>query len=82
MAKRYLYRLAYKRFIDDHHFDAKRNCFLMPTENDEIEDCGEVLMTMLSSLGLQNINVRRIPADMAYEYYLSGRKMDVSILDL
>lgn len=54
----------------------------MPTENDEIEDCGEVLMTMLSSLGLQNINVRRIPADMAYEYYLSGRKMDVSILDL
>lgn len=37
---------------------------------------------MLESLGLQNIKVRLIPAKMAYEYYLTGRKMDLGLLEL
>ena len=54
----------------------------MPTENKEIEDHGEASMKMLSLLGLQDIKVRYLPADIAYDYYLSGRKMDVGLLRL
>lgn len=82
ITKQYLYQLAYKSFIEGHNFTTVKNCFLMPTENDEIEDKGEVSMEMLSNLGLQNIQVRFIPAKMAYEYYLSDRKMDIAKLGL
>lgn len=82
VTKQYLYQLAYQKFISDHRFSATGNCFLMPTEKGDIEDCGEVSMDMLSNLGLQNIKVRLLPADMAYGHYLSGRKMDISRLNL
>lgn len=82
VTKQYLYQLAYQKFINDHGFITVKNCFLMPTENIEIADCGEASMGILSNLGLQNIKVRFLPAKIAYEYYLSGRKMDVSILAL
>lgn len=82
MTKQYLYQLAYQKFITEHEFSVVKNCFLMPTENQEIEDRGEASMSMLSSLGLQNIKVRYLPADMAYDYYLSGKKMDIDMLDL
>ena len=39
-------------------------------------------MEMLSNLGLQDIKTRLIPTAMAYELYLSGRKMDIESLDL
>ena len=80
VTKQYLYQLAYQKFINDHGFSDVKNCFLMPTENCEIEDHGEVLMEMFSSLGLQNIKVRFLPADMVYDHYLSGRKMDIKML--
>lgn len=82
VTKQYLYQLAYQKFISDHGFSVVKNCFLMPTENKEIEDHGEASMEMLSSLGLQNIKVRFLPADMVYDYYLSGRKMDIGLLRL
>ena len=82
VTKQYLYQLAYQKFISDHGFSVVKNCFLMPTENKEIEDHGEASMEMLSSLGLQNIKVRYLPADMVYDYYLSGRKMDIGLLQL
>ena len=82
VTKQYLYQLAYQKFIMDHGFAEVKNCFLMPTENKEIGIRGEVSMEMLSNLGLQSIKVRLIPAAMAYEYYLSGRKMDIRLLEL
>lgn len=82
VTKQYLYQLAYQKFINDHGFSDVKNCFLMPTENCEIEDHGEASMEMLSSLGLQNIKVRLLPADMVYDHYLSGRKMDIKMLGL
>lgn len=39
-------------------------------------------MEMLSNLGLQDIKGRLIPATMAYDLYLSGRKMDIADLEL
>lgn len=82
VTKQYLYQLAYQEFIADHGFKEVKNCFLMPTESDEVELRGEASMKMLSGLGLQNIKVRFIPATVAYDHYLSGRKMDVDILKL
>ena len=54
----------------------------MPTENKDVEDRGEASMEMLSGLGLQNVKVRFVPATMVYVHYLSGRKLDISILGL
>ena len=82
VTKQYLYQLAYQKFIDEHEFASVKNCFLLPTENSEIEDKGEVRMEMLSSLGLQDVKTRLIPATMAYDLYLSGRKMDIDTLKL
>lgn len=82
ITKQYLYQLAYQQFIKDHEFPMVKNCFLMPTEEREVVDKGEVSMNMLKDLGLQNIKVRLLPAVLAYEYYLSGRKMDIDMLYL
>ena len=82
VTKQYLYQLAYQEFINDHSFSAVKNCFLMPTEKAEVIDKEEVSMQMLSKFGLQSIKVRFLPAKMVYENYLSGRKMDISLLRL
>ncbi len=82
VTKQYLYQLAYQRFIVDHCFLNVENCFLMPTEGTAIIDKGKVSMNMLSGLGLRDIKVRLLPAEIAYEYYLSGRKMDIDALKL
>lgn len=82
ITKQYLYQLAYQQFITDHSFQNVENCFLMPTEGTSIIDKGKVTMNMLSGLGLRDIKVRLIPAEIAYEYYLSGRKMDIDDLKL
>ncbi len=82
ITKQYLYQLAYQQFITDHEFTAVKNCFLMPTEEEDIIDKGEVTMQILSGLGLQNIEVRFLPAKMVYDYYLSGLKMNINALAL
>ena len=82
ITKQYLYQLAYQKFINDHKFSTVKNCFLLPTENDSIEDKGEAKLEMLENLGLQNIQVRFIPAIMAYDLYLAERKMNIDNLKL
>lgn len=82
VTKQYLYQMAYQKFINDHGFVGVENCFLMPTEEKTIIHKGEASMQMLSDLGLQNIKVRLLPAETVYEHYLSGRKMDISKLEL
>lgn len=82
ITKQYLYQLSYQRFIKEHKFAKVRNVFLMPTEENEVLNKGEVSMEMLKALGLQNIKVRFIPARTAFEHYLSGSKMDFKLLDL
>jgi len=82
VTKQYLYQLAYQKFITDHGFTDVKNCFLLPTEDDYIVDKGEASMQILSDLGLQNIKARLLPAKIAYDFYLSGEKMDITILNL
>ena len=82
VTKQYLYQLAYQKFITDCGFTKVKNCFLLPTEKDVVVDKKVVRMEMLSSLGLQDIEVRFLPARMAYEHYLSGKHMDIDTLML
>lgn len=82
VTKQYLYQLAYKKFIEAHNIEVVKNCFLMPTEGAEIEKKGVVRMPMLEAMGLENIQIRLLPAKMMYEFYLKQRKMDISKLEL
>ena len=82
VTKQYLYQLAYQKFINEHQFDGVYNCFLMPTEEVLIVDKGAVTMDMFKELGLQDIQVRFLPAALAYQHYLEGTKMDIVKLGL
>lgn len=80
--KQYMYHLAYREFISGYSFKSAKNCFLMPTENTEIENHGEVSMDMMRDIDLENIQVRFLPAEKAYDDYLHGRKMEIGKLGL
>ena len=82
ITKQYLYQLAFRNFIRDHGFVTVKNCFLLPTESNEILNRGEASMNMLTALGLESIKVRFLPATMVYELYLSSQKMNLASLDL
>ena len=82
ITKQYLYQLAYKNFLIEHGIENVHNCFLMPTEKEEIEHKGYVSLGMLNDLGLQKIQVRKIPAKEAFDCYLKGNKMDIERLRL
>lgn len=82
VTKQYLYELAYTKFIADHQIETVKNCFLMPTETDLIVKKGKVKMDMLSNLGLQDIQIRLLPAEVMYGYYLRNKTIDIGNLDL
>ena len=82
VTKQYLYQLAYKDFIELNGIQEVKNCFLMPTEKDEIVSVGNVQMEMLGKLGLEKIQVRELPASRMFDYYLQRRKMPISVLNL
>ena len=76
ITKQYLYQLAYKKFLKRHGFkkNSVRNCFLLPTEQDKVEQMGIVKMDMLEKLGLKNIQVISLPAKIMYDLYLDNKK--------
>ncbi|SFE61285.1 LlaJI family restriction endonuclease [Succiniclasticum ruminis] len=82
VTKQYLYQLAYQKFIKDHQFAYVRNCFLMPTDGDRVINKGAVSLQMLDNLDLQRIQVRLIPAQMAFRLYLAEMKLNPEGLDL
>lgn len=82
VTKQYLYQLAYRDFIKAHNFVVVKNCFLMPTEEKCIVKKGTATMKMLEALGLENIQIRLLPARILYDYYLSQKKIDIELLEL
>lgn len=82
VTKQYLYQLAFKDFIKAHNISVVKNCFLMPTEKNEIIKKGTVRMAMLEALGLENLQIRLIPAIKLYDHYLSQGKIDIGQLEL
>ena len=82
IVKQYMYQLVYRKFLADHHIAVVKNCFLMPTEGKEVINKGKAKLDMLSGLGLEDIQIRLIPADMLFNFYLSGKKMEIETLEL
>lgn len=82
ITKQYLYQLAYQSFVETHQIGTVRNCFLMPTASTEIIEKGTASLAMLSNLGLQDIQVRLLPAEMMYRHYIENTKMDIRTLQL
>lgn len=82
MTKQYLYQLAYKDFIELNGIQEVKNCFLIPTEKDEVVSVGNVQMEMFGKVGLEKIQVRELPASRMFDYYLQRRKIPISVLNL
>jgi hypothetical protein len=82
ITKQYLYQLSLKHFIDALNIDHVRNCFLVPIDENEICNKGYVDLSMMSGLGLKEIQVRGIPAELAYQLYLENDFLKVKDLKL
>ena len=82
ITKQYLYELAYKQFIEDNYFRQVKNAFLFPTYNGNIENRGVVILEMLSSHSLEDIQVIMIPANKLNEMYLENNNKHFGVKDL
>ena len=82
VTKQYLYQLAFGKFIQDHRLQPIHNCFVMPTEEKLVSCFAVAEMEILSQLGLKNIIVRKVPAQVLYEKYLKRLTLDISYLQL
>lgn len=82
VTKQYLYQLAYVNFIKEQSITIVKNCFIMPTEKNDIIVKGTVRLEMLETLGLENIEIRQLPAHKVYEYYLTRKKIPIEELTL
>ncbi len=82
ITKQYVYQLAYKKFIQEHKLETVKNCFLFPSEGENIIIKGYVKIDIFSLLDLENIEVRLLPATKMYKLYLSGKKMSIADLNL
>jgi hypothetical protein len=82
VTKQYLYQLAFKNFLETHGIARVRNCFLMPTEQNDVVKKGMASLQMLHELGLQDIQIRLLPAKEMYNCYLAKRSFDIARLQL
>ena len=87
ITKQYFYQMAYSDFLNKQGFekDYIRNCFILPTENQEEHAKGEVYLTMFEFLDTKKskgIQVRYLLASLVYENYLNSRIMKLDALNL
>ena len=96
IAKQYFYELAFKEFLDKNKcskekeslkdnckcIKGKKNALLFPIYGSRVINKGYIELEMLSSLGLENIQVIMLPAEKMNSFYLGGGKMDISDLKL
>ena len=68
--------MAYMDFLDYHEIRYFRNCFLMPTEGNEIVEIGYVEMEFLQRMGLADIQIRLLPAKQVFQLFLDNEKLD------
>ena len=82
ISKQYLYQLAYQPFVEAHQISTVRNCFLIPTASSDVIEKGVVSLCMLQNLGLQNIQIRLLPASTMYKHYIDNTKFNLQSLNL
>lgn len=91
--KQYLYQMAYQEFIQANKFESVINCFVIPTADPQADIFqGHVSIGFLKKYtgesesgqkrGLENIQVRLLPTEDAFEHYLNGKKYPLSALKL
>ena len=73
VAKQYLYQLAYNRFLKSINVDNILNFFVMPIDDDTIQDAGFAVVDVLHRIPLRDIRVRQVPAKEIYEFYLNDK---------
>lgn len=86
VGKQYLYYLAYKYFLDDisiTYADVK-NYFLMPKETGKIEDVGFVELELWRHFRAvpRCVRIKKLPADLMYEKYISDQTIQLKELDI
>ena len=54
----------------------------MPIEGDAVVIKGTARLPMLEALGLENIQIRQIPAERLYKCYLTRQSIDIDDLAL
>lgn len=62
----------YQPFVETHQISTVRNCFLIPTASSDVIEKGVVSLGMLQNLGLQNIQIRLLPASTMYKHYIDN----------
>lgn len=72
VTKQHLYELVYKELETKSNIKNMYNCFLMPTEKNEIELKGYVTFEPLINVGLNKIYIRFLSASDAYKKYLNN----------
>lgn len=82
VTKQYLYQLAYQKILLQSNIHSVKNCFLMPTEEDKVINAGTVNMSILEDLGLERIQLRKLPACYMYDMYINSKKICIESLKL
>lgn len=80
--KQYMYELSYKKFRESNGLEKVFNCFLLPTEEDQVSDIGWAEFAFLNGIGLQHIEVRLLPAGKMFSLYLDNKQMDITELGI
>lgn len=78
ITKQYLYQRAYSSFLLDHNISHVINAFLCPSDESHIRFLGEARLDMLHSLGLNNVEVWKLPATTMFDWYLSNHSLNVN----
>lgn len=78
ITKQYLYQRAYSSFLLDHNISHVINAFLCPSNESHIRFLGEARLDMLHSLGLNNVEVWKLPATTMFDWYLSNHSLNVN----
>ena len=82
ITKQYLYQLAHQPFVETHQISTVRNCFLIPAASSDVIEKGVVSLGMLQNLGLQNIQIRLLPASTMCKHYIDNTKFNLQSLNL
>ena len=86
MAKQYLYYLAYRHFLDSISVTFKdvKNYFLMPKETGSIEDAGHVELDLWNGIPSipRLVRIKKLPADLLYDKYISDKTIPLNELDV
>ena len=80
ITKQYLYQLAYKDFVKNNDIKKIYNCFIMPTDCDRVIKKGIVRLKIMEEIGLENIQVRLLPAEEVYDCYLSNNLFPLNFI--